>query len=124
MSLTILERLDLCPEAERVLDLVDAVEKHVSAHPVDVEMVSVAVGREERLFLEVDDDAGAWPFLDRREELARHLLWKDHRQEAVLEAIAVENVTEASGDDGTDAMVVKGIDRRLARRAAAEIAAR
>jgi len=74
--------------------------------------INVAVGRSMRIpYWVLDEPAGG-----RRVD--------DHRQEAVLQGIAAEDVGDLRADDGAKAIIEERPGRMLARGAAAEVAAR
>jgi hypothetical protein len=54
-------------------------------------------------------------------QIAGDIAGQDHRQQTVLEAVLVKNVTQARRDHRADAVGAERPHRRLARRAAAEV---
>src|SRR3569623_3041789 len=78
-------------------DIVEPLEQHMPAGGVDIEMDSTTVRTPDRLGLEVDRDGGIGAALgivhQKLQLLGRHL----DRQNAVLEAVVVEDVGKAGG---------------------------
>src|SRR5262245_26063352 len=104
-------------------DVVEAVQQAVLAERIDVEMHRAAVGSLDLLLLEVDLDDGVGAAARIVHQLVDDLLRHLDRQNAVLEAVVVEDVGEVLGDDAADAEVEQGPRRVLAARAAAEVGA-
>src|SRR5882757_3270870 len=104
-------------------DIVEAVQQAVLAEGVDLEMHRAAVGTLDLLLLEVDLDDGIGAAARIVHQLGDDLLRHPDRQDAVLEAVVVEDVGEILGDDATDAEIEQRPGSVLAARAAAEIGA-
>ena len=98
-------------------------EQAVLAEGVDVERDHAAVGAADLLRREVDGQRGVGAAPRVVHQLVEVLLRDHDRQDAVLEAVVVEDVGEAGGDDAANAEVEQRPRRVLARRAAAEIVA-
>src|SRR3546814_12717813 len=113
--------IDLRRVGEGEADVVEAVEQTVLAEGIDLERYGSAVGTGDLLLLQVDRDHGVGAAL-RVVHQQRHLLLRQgDRQDAVLEAVVVEDVGEGWRDDAADAEVQERPGRVLARGAAAEI---
>src|SRR5258708_6077491 len=104
-------------------DIVEAVQQAMLAKRIDVEMDGAAVGTLDLLLLQVDLDDGIGAAARIIHQLGDDLLRHLDRQDAVLEAVVVEDVGEILGDDAADAEVEQRPRRVLAARAAAEIGA-
>src|ERR1700745_1483235 len=106
---------------EREVELVDAAQEAFLAEGVDVEGMARTVRADHRLRREIDLHARAQLRFEGAAQRRRRLDRKGDRQEAVLEAVLVEDVAEARRDDGAETVIPERIDRMLARGAAAEI---
>src|SRR5216684_1662928 len=104
-------------------DIVEAVQQAVLAERVDVEFDDAAIGPGDRLAGEIDSEPGVGALLGVVHQLVDDLLRQPDRQDAVLEAVVVEDVGEARRDDAADAEIQERPGRVLARAAAAEILA-
>src|SRR6266851_3556063 len=104
-------------------DIVEAVQQAVLAERVDVEFDDAAIGPGDRLAGETDSEPGVGALLGVVHQLVDDLLRQPDRQDAVLEAVVVEDVGEARRDDAADAEIQERPGRVLARAAAAEILA-
>src|ERR1700730_6643533 len=104
-------------------DIVEAVQQAVLAEWIDVEMHGAAVGTLDLLLLQVDLDDGIGAAARIVHQLGDDLFRHPDRQDAVLEAVVVEDVGEILGDDAADAEVEQRPGGVLAARAAAEIGA-
>ena len=94
------------------------------AERVDLEMEDGAVGRGDRLRLEVDGHPGVGALFGVLHQ-GVHLLLREHDgQDAVLEAVVEEDVGVGRRDHAADAEVEKRPGRVLAARPAAEVLAR
>src|SRR5665213_1346468 len=103
------------PVLEGQRDVVEASEQAAAELGVDRER-HAATGEADLLGLEVD------LALAGRGERADVGLREHHGQQPDLHAVVVEDVAEARRDDGTEAVVLDGPRRVLARGAAAEVA--
>src|SRR3546814_2236725 len=90
---------------------------------VDIETDRAAVGAGNLLGLEVDREDRIGTARRVIHQLVQVVLTDDDRQDAVLEAVVVEDVGEAGGDDAADSEVEKSPGRMFPRGAAAEIIA-
>src|SRR5579884_163589 len=104
-------------------DVIEAVQQAVLAERVEVEMHLLAVGAGNRLAVEIDRQHRVGALLGVLHQLVHDRLRQGDRQQAVLEAVVVENVGEAWRDDAAYAETEQGPGRMLAARAATEIVA-
>src|SRR5216683_784069 len=104
-------------------DIVEAVQQAVLAEGVDVEFDDAAIGPGDRLAGEIDGEPGVGALLGVVHQRVYDLLRQLARQDAVLEAVVVEDVGEARRDDAAYAEIQQRQGRDLARAAAAEILA-
>src|SRR6266851_616504 len=116
-----LEVVDLRLLLHGQADIVEAIQQAMLAEGVDREMHGAAVGSLDLLLLEVDLDDGIGAAARIVHQLGDDLLWHPDRQDAVLEAVVVEDVGEILGDDAADAEIEQRPRGMLAARAAAEI---
>src|SRR5262245_18387035 len=116
-----LEAVDLRRLLHGQADIVEAVEQAVLAMRVDLELDHAAVGAADLLLREVDRQRGNRAAVDVVEQLFQVLRRYLDRQDAVLEAVVVEDVAELGRDHAADAEVEQRPGRVLAARAAAEI---
>src|SRR5437899_2015007 len=116
-----LEGADLGLVAERQRDLVLTRQQHLLAKRIDVEAVHRTVGRRDGLGLEIDGDRCSRSRVELAPQRRHGRGGKDDREQAVLEAVLMEDVAETGRDDGTDPEGVERPHRHLARRAAAEV---
>src|SRR6266446_3005743 len=110
--------------AQRQLDVVPAVEQALLAEGVDFEFEAAAVGATDFLLLEIDADDGIGAAFRVVHQFVDIGLRQHDRQNAVLEAVVVEDVGEGRRDNAAYAEIEQRPGRVLARRAAAEIRAR
>ena len=102
------------------VDIVPAVEQLIAADRVDAESEAPVAARD-CLFFEIDGDRHVRIGRDRGAELS-HIGFRQHgRQQSILDGVLREDIAEGRRDHAADAGFVKRIDRRFARRAAAEI---
>ena len=90
---------------------------------VEVELHRAAVRPADFLGFEVDGERGVGAARGVVHQLFQIFRADDDRQDAVLEAVVVEDVGEAGRDDAADAEIEQRPGRMLAARAAAEIVA-
>ena len=108
----------------RQADVVEAVQQAVLAEADRCRTGSVPPsGPRDLLLLEVDRDDGVGAAARIVHQLVDVLLRQHDRQDAVLEAVVVEDVGEARRDDAADAEIEQRPGRVLAARAAAEVLA-
>src|SRR5688572_2357359 len=119
-----LERLDLVGVLEREPDLVEPVQQGMLGERVDVELEALAARRGHRLRLEVYRDPVTRLPLDLLEEPVDGLRVELDQQQAVLEAVVVEDVREARRDHGLEPVLQQRPGSVLARGPAAEVLAR
>src|SRR5207237_9345555 len=101
-------------------DIVEPVQEAVLAECIDLEAYLLAVRPSDRLGFQLDRHhcVGAFPSVFH--QLVDDLLGESDRQDAVLEAIIVEDVGKARRDDAADAVIEERPGRVLAARPAAE----
>src|SRR5262249_53226208 len=76
----------------------------------------------DRLLLEIDGQAPGRLLAEEANERGRLIVGDDRGQQAILRRVASKDVAEGWRDDAANAVIVEGIDRGLARGAAAEVA--
>src|SRR5690606_28332530 len=96
-------------------DVVQAVEQAVPAEGVHLEAVLHAVRTGDRLRFQVHGQGVALAGLALAEQLVHHIGRQHHRQQAVLEAVVVEDVGKARRDDRAEAVLLQRPRRVLAR---------
>src|SRR6185437_12420574 len=104
-------------------DIVESIQQAMLAERIDLEFDDAAIGPGDRLLLEIDAEPGIGAFPCIVHEIVDDLLRQLDRQDAVLEAVVVEDVGEARRDDAADAEIHQRPGRVLARATAAEILA-
>ena len=100
-----LETVDVIGLFEGEPDIVEPVEQAVLAEGIDIEADRAAVGTADLLIRQVDGDGGVGAALGVVLQLLQVVGADDDRQNAVLEAVVVENVGEGRRDDAADAEV-------------------
>src|SRR5487761_134250 len=105
-------------------DVVDAVEQALLAELIDFKMHDLAIGARDGLARQVDGEPRIRTLAGVVHQMRHGLSRQRDRQNAVLEAVAVEDVGEARRDHGANAEIEERPRRMLARRAAAEVLAR
>src|SRR5215471_10467063 len=105
----------------RQADVVEAVQQTMLAESINLEMHLVAVRPRDRLSREVDRHHGIGALAGILHQLIDDLFGQGNRQDAVLEAIIIEDVGKARRDDAADAEIEKRPGRVLAARPAAKI---
>ena len=104
-------------------DVVEPFDEALLAEGIDLELDDPAVGTADFLRRKIDGDrrigAALGVVVQLGEILARDLDWQD----AVLEAIVIEDIGEVGRDNAADTEVEQRPGRMLPRRAAAEIVA-
>src|SRR4051794_7207644 len=106
---------------EGLADIVQAVQQQVLAERIDLEADFLAVRADDNLLLEVDGQAGIVTLPCVLDQLVAHRARQANRQNAVLEAVVVEDVGEVRRDDAADAEIQQCPGGVLAGRAAAEV---
>ena len=109
---------------QRLADVVEAVQQRVLAERVDVEVDLLAVRADHDLAFEVDGDARVAAEFRIVDQCVADRARQADRQQAVLEAVVVEDVAERGRDDAADAEIGQRPGGVLARRAAAEVLVR
>src|SRR5262245_26176092 len=104
-------------------DVIQSVEQAALAMRIDVELHHAAVRSADLLVFEIDGERRIGAALRIIEQLVEILGRDPDGQNAVLEAVVVENVAELGGDHAADAEIEQCPGRMLAARAAAEIVA-
>src|SRR5690606_8804775 len=105
-------------------DIVQAVEQAVLAEGIDFEGVLLAVRTGNALRSQIDGQLVTLGGFGLLEQLVDLILFQYDRQQAVLEAVVVEDVGKARRDDGAEAILVQRPRRMFARRATAEVLTR
>src|SRR6218665_1586018 len=118
-ALSLLELLGLGRLLPREADVIQAVQEAVLSELGDLKVELSTAFQCHLLRGQVHRDLAA--DLGLIHHLVHFLGLQDHRQQAVLEAVVVEDVGERGGDDAANAEVVQRPGRVLARGAAAEI---
>jgi hypothetical protein len=108
---------------QRETDIVEAFHEAALEKRIDVESDHATIRASDLLVGKIDGDGGVRPARGIVKQLVDLALRQGDRQNAVLEAVVVEDVGEAWCDDAADAEVEQRPGRVLARRAAAEILA-
>jgi glycosyltransferase involved in cell wall biosynthesis len=116
-----LEVVDRRALLQRQADVVEPFHQAALAEGIDVKMDDAAVGPSDLLSGKVDGDGGVRPARSIVDELVDFGLRQGDRQDAVLEAVVVEDVGEGRRDDAPDAEIEQRPRGVLARGAAAEI---
>ena len=112
----------ICGACCKVLaDVVQAVQQQVFAERIDVEPNLLAARTDHHLPREINGQARVAAELGVLYQLVAHRAGQAHRQDAVLEAVVVEDVGEVRRDDAADAEIKQRPGRVLARRATAEV---
>src|SRR5581483_304632 len=119
----LLEAVDELALLEGEADILEPVQQAMLAESVDLELHAAAIGAGDLLLLEVDREDRVGAARSVVHQLVENVLGDLDRQNAVLEAVVVEDVGEAGGDDAADAEIQERPGRVLAGRAAAEIVA-
>jgi len=119
-----LERRYLRFVLERQCDVVQAIEQAMPAERFDLERVAQARVIDDGAAFQVGRESIAFAGLAAAEQLVDLPFIKPHGQQAVLEAVAVEDVGEARREDCAKAIILQGPGRMLATRSAAKIAPR
>ena len=108
---------------ERQADVVEAVEQAMAAELFDIERNRQAKVVGERFLFEIGRELVAGMSGSTLEQVVDLGVAEHDRQHAVLEAVVIENVGEAGGDDHAEAVILQRPRGVLAAGAAAEIAA-
>ena len=119
-----LECVDLRGALHGLADIVETVEQQVLAERVDAERDLLAVRPDHHLPRQVHGDPRIAAHLRVFHQLVADGARQLDRQDAVLEAVVVEDVGEARRDHAADAEIQQRPGRMFARRAAAEILVR
>src|SRR4051794_9099396 len=101
----LLEAVDELALLEREANIVEAVQQAVLAEGIDVEADAAAIGTGDLLLLQIDAEDRIGPALGVVHQLVEIFLGDLDRQDAILEAVVVENVGEAGGDHAADAEI-------------------
>ena len=105
MPASLFEATDVLSLQQSQADLVQALEQALLVEAVDLEAVDMAIRLHHFLLLEVDTQAVAGGAVHSAEQTVDGRLVKDDGQQAVLEAVAVEDLSEARRDDRADTPV-------------------
>ena len=114
---------DLGGVLQGLADIVEAFEEDFFAGGGDLEIVDVAVGVFDGLAGEIDGEGVALFGFGVLEELIDFGFGEDGGEDAVLEAVVVEDVGVAGSDDGAEAVVLDAPGSVFAAGAAAEVRA-
>src|SRR6185437_9308528 len=112
--LLLLEGRDLVFGAHGQADIVPAIEQALLAEFIDLERDHAAVRTADLLLLQIDRDDGVGTALGIVHQLVDLGLGQLDRQDAVLEAVAIEDVGEAGRDDAANAEIQQRPGRMLA----------
>jgi len=115
-----LERADLCVALDQKAELIDSIHEQVAGECLERKADGCSSGQHQRRRRQVNANFRTWVL----DEPAGGRRVDDHRQEAVLQGIAAEDVGDLRADDGAKAIIEERPGRMLARGAAAEVAAR
>ena len=116
-----LEAVDRGGVLQGLADIVQPIQQQMLAKRIDVEVNFLAVRADDDLAFQIDGDAGVAAELGVVDQLVADRARQADRQDAVLEAVVVEDVGEVRRDDAADAEIQQRPWRVLARGAAAEI---
>src|SRR6185312_9488068 len=116
--------VDLRRVLQRLADVVETVQQQVLAERVDIEVDFLAVRPHHHLARQIDGEAGVAAELGVVDQLVADRPRQPDRQDAVLEAVVVEDVGEVRRDDAADAEIQQRPRRVLTRAAAAEVLVR
>ena len=116
-------RIDRGRGGEALTDLIETGEQIRFAAGINLKTVNFAVGPSYCLGVEIDCK-NVIPAAGLRSQIFDNIDGKAYGQDAILEAIIVENVGKARRDDAADALIEQGPRCVFARRAAAKILAR
>src|SRR3984885_15446826 len=108
---------------QRQADIVEPVHQTALAERIDLEFHRAAVGAADFLIGQINGQGRVRAALGIVEQFVEGFLGNADRQNAVLETVVVEDVTERGGDDEADAEIEQRPWRMLAARTAAEIVA-
>jgi len=98
-----LPRVDLGALAQQVAELVGAGQEHPLRERVHVEREVLVAGQVDDLRVEVDRQLGVRSLPEEIEELAMALRLDGDREQAVLQAVASEDIRERGRQDRADA---------------------
>src|SRR5262249_35547232 len=116
-----LERSDLVRVALGQRDVIPTVEQAGAADRIDGKAEDF-IAALDRLLLEIHSQAPGRLLAEEANERGRLIVGDDRGQQAILRRVASKDVAEGWRDDAANAVIVEGIDRGLARGAAAEVA--
>ena len=108
-----LEGLDVVRLLERQSDIVETFHQAALEEGIDVEANDAAVRPPDLLARQIDGDGGVRPTRRIVEQLVDLALRQPDRQNAVLEAVVVEDVGEARRDDAAKAEIEQRPGRML-----------
>src|SRR3984957_9373577 len=120
-AIPILKSRDLVTLRQGVLELVKAIDQAIFGEWVDFERVRWAIRQRDRLRFEIHPDRQVRSFGDPRQQIRNDRLRQPDGEEAVLDAIGVEDIAEARRDNDFEPVVGEGPDSILARGATSEI---
>src|SRR5207244_9585703 len=123
LGVLLLERSDGASLLHGQPDIVEAVQEEMELEIVEIELDHAAIRAADFLGLEVDRQRGVRAARGVVHQLVQVFRADSDRQDAVLEAIVVENVGERVRDHAANAEIEQRPRRMLAARAAAEIVA-
>src|SRR5579883_2022370 len=117
----LLIRLDLIAVAQRPTDIVQSLEQGLLAERINFEVDRASRGSRDGLGCQIHTQRIALISLDLREQLAHSFMGERNGQEAVIEAIVIEDIGEARRDEHAEAIVANGPGSVFARGAAAKV---
>ncbi len=119
-----LECRELSAVPLRQRNIIEPFEQAALLQWMDFERVWLPVGAGHGLLRQIDFDGSADLRVKLPAHLAGDLRWYAHRQQAVLQAIAREDVAKARCNDRAESKGMQRIDRAFPRRSATEVALR
>lgn len=108
-----LERCDAIGMTEGESNVIPAVQQAVPAEGIDSEIDLEARDIADRLRFKIDSQPVAFGRRDTAEDFIDLGIGEGYRQDAVLEAVIIEDIRVARREDGTDAVVEDGPGRVL-----------
>ncbi len=106
---------------QQITEIVQTFEQALLAVGVDVEGGLLAIGQDDDLGGEIDEDLRVGLLFDEIEQHIDGVLGQGNGQQAVFEGVAIENIGEAGGDDCPEAVFGQRPDGVFPAGAAAEV---
>ncbi len=107
--------------AQRPADVVQPLKQGMLFEIIDLKMQDLPARSSDRLRRQVNVQGVAFAGLDLGKELLDNSIIEGHRQDAVIEAVVIEYVGKAGGDEAAEAIFQDRPRRVFARGAAAEV---